>query len=77
MATEFKSPARKIIPFLENSRDNWKEKHQLLKVEHRNLERRHQYALDKLSEFKERISELESQLTNNEATKLKKRKSRD
>lgn len=54
----FKSPSRKIIPFLKKSRDAWKEKHQDLKIKLRNLERKHQYALDKMKSLKSEIKEL-------------------
>ncbi len=74
MSTEYKSSSNKIIPILENSRDNWKSKHQTLKTEHRNLERRHQYALDQISKFKERVAELEAKLKKNDSDEVKKRR---
>ena len=58
----FKSPPRKLVPFLYSSKENWKDKYKQLKIEHSNLNRRHQYNLDKLEEMKTKIKELEGQV---------------
>ena len=58
MNNGYKSPARKLVSFFKSSRDSWKEKFQDLKIKHRNLERRHEYASDKINGLKEEVRQL-------------------
>ena len=52
-----KSPVKKINAFLYKSRENAKVKYRDMKVKCRNLERRHEYASNKIKHFKEQIAE--------------------
>ena len=57
--TSYKSPVRKLVNFFENSRNAWKEKFQRLKIKYRNLERRHEYASNKIKNLKQEIKNLQ------------------
>ncbi len=62
MIYTYKSPLRKLVCFFKRSRDSWKEKFQNLKIQHRNLERRYEYASNNLASLKKEVFELKSQL---------------
>ncbi len=72
MTDEYKSPLKKLVVFFKDSRDSWKGKFQELKVKHRNLERRHDYTIEKMASLKGELSNLKSQLL--EIEKLSKKR---
>ncbi len=60
---EFQSPAYKLIAFFEKSRDVWKTKYMEAKYAVRKLQRRLRYLTATKGESKERVKELEGELS--------------
>lgn len=61
MSADYKTPIKKLASFFEKSRNNWKSKFQVLKIEHRNLERRYEYATDKITSLKQELKLLKAE----------------
>lgn len=70
----FKSPPRKIIPFLYRSREKLRNKYKAITVKFRNLERRYKYAANKIEIYKEEISRLEGKVAQQEKSQKKHQK---
>ena len=62
MIDAYKSPQKKLVVFFRDSRDSWKSKFQELKIKHRNLQRKHDYTIDKMATLKEQLSTAKSEL---------------
>ena len=62
MDNVYKSPLRKLVSFFKKSRDSWKDKFQKLKVNYRNLERRHEYGSNKIKQLKGEVKELKKEI---------------
>lgn len=65
----FESPPRKIIPFLHRSREKLRAKYRVVKVNFRNLERKHRYTINKMEKYKEELSKLQFKLQEEQASK--------
>jgi chromosome segregation ATPase len=62
IATNFKSPARKLVTFFKGSRDKWKEKCQEAKYQIKLLKKRLAYTKKRKDEMKNKIETLEEKL---------------
>lgn len=67
-AKRFKSPARKLVQFFEESRNRWKAKYQQSKTKVKRLENNNRYLKKRNTQLKEKVKALESELNQNQAT---------
>ena len=58
----YKSPARKLVRFFENSRDQWKSKHHKVKASLKRLNNRVRFLEKSKGQFKNRVQELEMEV---------------
>ena len=67
-AKRFKSPARKLIQFFEQSRNRWKAKYQQSKTTVKRLENNNRYLKKRNRQLKDKVKALESELNQIRAT---------
>ena len=58
----FKSPARKLVHFFQQSRNRWKAKYQHSKSDVKRLENNNKYLKKRNTQLKEKVKTLESEL---------------
>lgn len=61
---QYKSPARKLVPFFKNSRDKWKAKYQEVKYKAKLMQNRIRCMENRADKLKQSVKELKKELKN-------------